>query len=53
MTQITGSITRLVFRNPETTYTVLRLAPDRSVRVKPAGEARQRPATAAPRPSRQ
>src|SRR4029079_18989946 len=35
MAQITGSITRLVFRNPETTYTVLRLAPDRTVRVKP------------------
>jgi exodeoxyribonuclease V alpha subunit len=39
MAQITGSITRLVFRNPETTYTVLRLAPDRTVRIKPAGSA--------------
>jgi exodeoxyribonuclease V alpha subunit len=39
MAQITGSITRLVFRNPESTYTVLRLAPDRTVRIKPAGSA--------------
>jgi exodeoxyribonuclease V alpha subunit len=35
MEQFTGSVTRLVFRNPETTYTVLRLAPDRPVRVRP------------------
>jgi exodeoxyribonuclease V alpha subunit len=35
MEQFTGTVTRLVFRNPETTYTVLRLAPDRPVRVKP------------------
>jgi exodeoxyribonuclease V alpha subunit len=35
MEQFTGSVTRLVFRNPETTYTVLRLAPDRPLRVKP------------------
>lgn len=34
MEQITGSVTRLVFRNPETTYTVLRLAPDRDPRLK-------------------
>src|SRR5258706_187138 len=33
MEQFTGSVTRLVFRNPETTYTVLRLAPDRPLRV--------------------
>ncbi len=34
MEQLTGSVTRLVFRNPETTYTVLRLAPDRPVQLK-------------------
>ena len=35
MEHLTGSVTRLIFRNPETTYTVLRLAPDKTVRVKP------------------
>ena len=44
MEQLVGSVTRLVFRNPETTYTVLRLAPERHVRVRvlaepPAGTA--------------
>ena len=34
MEQFTGSVTRLVFRNPETTYTVLRLAPNRLVRLR-------------------
>ncbi len=33
--QLTGTVTRLLFRNPETTYTVLRLAPDHPVRVRP------------------
>jgi exodeoxyribonuclease V alpha subunit len=36
MEQVTGSVTRLVFRNPETTYTVLRLAPERPLRVRSA-----------------
>jgi exodeoxyribonuclease V alpha subunit len=36
MEQLTGSVTRLVFRNPETTYTVLRLAPDKTVRLRVA-----------------
>jgi exodeoxyribonuclease V alpha subunit len=36
MEQFTGSVTRLVFRNPETTYTVLRLAPNRPIRLRPA-----------------
>ena len=36
MDQITGSVTRLVFRNAESTYTVLRLAPDQPLRVRPA-----------------
>jgi exodeoxyribonuclease V alpha subunit len=40
MEQITGSVTRLVFHNPETTYTVLRLAPDRDVKLKVAPEPR-------------
>lgn len=35
MEQFTGSVARLVFRNPESTYTVLRLAPDRPVRLRP------------------
>lgn len=35
MEYLTGSVTRLIFRNPETTYTVLRLAPDKTVRLKP------------------
>ncbi|MCC6191972.1 MAG: ATP-dependent RecD-like DNA helicase [Anaerolineales bacterium] len=34
MEQVAGSVTRLVFRNPETTYTILRLAPDREPRLK-------------------
>ena len=34
MDQITGSVTRLVFRNPETSYTVLRMAPAPEVRVR-------------------
>jgi exodeoxyribonuclease V alpha subunit len=34
MEHLTGSVTRLIFRNPETTYTVLRLAPDKAVRLK-------------------
>src|SRR5687767_4705943 len=34
MEHLTGSVTRLIFRNPETTYTVLRLAPDKTVRIK-------------------
>ena len=36
MEHLTGSVTRLIFRNPETTYTVLRLAPDKTVRIKAA-----------------
>ncbi len=34
MEQLTGNVTRLVFHNPETTYTVLRLAPDRNVKLR-------------------
>src|SRR5258706_4463902 len=34
MEQFTGSVRRLVFRNPESTYTVLRLAPNRLVRLR-------------------
>jgi exodeoxyribonuclease V alpha subunit len=34
MDQITGSVTRLVFHNPETSYTVIRLAPDRNLKVR-------------------
>jgi exodeoxyribonuclease V alpha subunit len=34
MEHLTGSVTRLIFRNPENTYTVLRLAPDKAVRLK-------------------
>lgn len=38
METLTGSVTRLIFRNPETTYTVLRLVPDKTIRLKqPAG----------------
>ena len=48
MEHITGSVTRLVFRNPETTYTVLRLAPERAVRVKPAGSPPSAPALSGP-----
>ncbi len=34
MEHLTGRVTRLIFRNPENTYTVLRLAPDKTVRLR-------------------
>jgi exodeoxyribonuclease V alpha subunit len=47
MDQLTGSVTRLVFRNPETSYTVLRLAPVPELRVRAAGGEREPMADAA------
>jgi|GEM_PF-3359462 len=46
MEQITGSVTRLVFRNAESTYTVLRLAPDQHLRVRAAPALPAEPSTA-------
>lgn len=49
MEQITGSVARLVFRNPENTYTVLRLAPKRERRPRPArGAAASPPSQGSP-----
>jgi exodeoxyribonuclease V alpha subunit len=48
MEQITGSVTRLVFRNAETTYTVLRLAPEREPRLKIAAPPAHAPSDAVP-----
>ncbi len=46
MEQIIGSVTRLVFRNAESTYTVLRLAPDQYLRVRAAPALPGEPSTA-------
>jgi exodeoxyribonuclease V alpha subunit len=46
MQQITGSVTRLVFRNPESTYTVLRLAPDLQLRIRAVPAQPGEPSTA-------
>jgi exodeoxyribonuclease V alpha subunit len=51
MDPFTGSVARLVFRNPETTHTVLRLAPDRQVRVKPGAATTVEEAGPGARPS--
>ena len=50
MEQLTGSVTRLVFRNPESAYTVLRLTPDRPVRLRPTATLADSPSAGAGQP---